>query len=364
MFYELLYPLKDVFFGFNVLRYITFRAMAAAVTAFLLCLLLGPFLIARLKERGVGQAVREKPEETRDLAGWHESKKGTPTMGGVLIVLAVLGTCLLWGNLRNTYLWLVLGVMLFLGGLGFADDMRKWRMKNARGMSSRHKLLWQGLLAFGVGAVLYLDPAVSDRLDIPFFKTWNVALGAAYIPFVFLVLAGTSNAVNLTDGLDGLAIGLVLLITLTYGVLSYVTGHAAISDYLNIFHVPGAGELAVFCASLFGAGLGFLWFNSYPASVFMGDTGALALGGAIGATSLIIKKELILVLVGGIFVAEAVSVILQVASFRLVGRRIFAMAPLHHHFQVKGWPEPKVITRFWIVGAILALLSMATLKLR
>lgn len=364
MLYELLYPLRDAFFGFNVLRYITFRAMAAAVTAFLICLILGPWMIARLKRQGLGQEVREKPEETRGLADWHQSKKGTPTMGGVLIVLAILTASLLWGHLRNPYLWLVMGVTVVLGALGFADDASKWRDKNARGISSRRKLIWQALLAFLVGSALYLDPSVGPRLDIPFLKSWNVNLGFLYVPFAFLVLGGTSNAVNLTDGLDGLAIGLCLLIALTYGALSYVTGHARFSDYLNILYVPGSGELAVFCASLFGAGLGFLWFNSYPATVFMGDTGALALGGAIGATSLVIKKELILILVGGIFVAEAVSVILQIASFRLYGKRLFAMAPLHHHFQLKGWSEPKVITRFWILGAILALLSMATLKLR
>ena len=362
MFYHLLYPLRELFFGFNIFRYITFRAAMAAVTAFALSMLLGPALIRKLSELKVGENIRKN--ECPGLYPLHKSKEGTPTMGGILILLSIIGSTLLWGDLSNQYVMLVIFATAWLGIIGFADDYMKLVKKRSMGLNPRLKFLWQLLLGLIIGVTVSYDPIIGGRLDVPFFKELVVNLGIFYSIFAALVIVGSSNAVNLTDGLDGLAIGCIIMVALAYSGMSYLTGHIRFSSYLNILHVPGVGELTVFCASIVGAGLGFLWYNTYPASVFMGDTGALALGGAIGVVAVLIKKELVLLLVGGIFVAEAVSVILQVGSYKLRRKRIFLVAPVHHHFQLKGWAEPKVPVRFWIIGAVLALLSLATLKIR
>ena len=363
MLYHLLYPLRDIFFGFNVFRYITFRTAMAATTAFLISIIVGPFVIKKLRELKVGQNIRNE-KEAPGIYDMHKHKQGTPTMGGVLILLAVTVSTVLWADIFNKYVILTLLSTIWLGIIGFMDDYIKLVNKKSKGLAGEAKLAGQLVLALIVGLILYWDPNVNHSLDLPFLKNTIFNMGIFYIPFVMLVLVGTSNAVNLTDGLDGLAIGCVIMIAVAYAGFSYVSGHAKFSSYLDIAYIKNAGELTVFCAALLGAGLGFLWFNSYPASVFMGDTGSLALGGALGIVSVLIKKELLLVIVGGIFVVEAVSVILQVGSFKMRKKRIFLMAPIHHHFQMKGWAEPKVIVRFWIVAAILALLSLATLKLR
>ncbi len=363
MFYHLLYPLKDIFFGFNLFRYITFRAAGAAVTSFLLCIILGPVIIRKLKELKVGQVIRQE-EEARGIYEFHKNKAGTPTMGGLLIVTAIVLSTVLWADLTNKYVLLAILSTAWLCALGFADDYIKLSRQRSKGLTARSKFIGQILLGLLIGLYIYFDPQIGENLDIPFLKNAFVDLGIFYVFFTMLVIVGASNAMNLTDGLDGLAIGCTVMVALTYTALSYITGNFKISDYLNITYIPGTGELAVFCAAIMGAGLGFLWFNSNPAEVFMGDTGSLALGGAIGIVATFIKKELLLVLVGGIFVAEALSVILQVASFKLFKKRIFLMAPLHHHFEKMGWPENKVVVRFWIVAAILALLSLLTLKIR
>lgn len=360
MFYHLFYPLREWWFGFNVFKYITFRAAMASVTAFLLTLIIGPRVIRYLKRLKVGERVRPETE-VRDLYELHRHKGGTPTMGGLLILLALVGSTLLWADLIELNLILAVGVTVGLGLIGFADDLSK--LKQSKGISAGRKFIWQGAVA-GAFMVALLGSGYPATLEIPFIKTPVIQLGLLYIPFAILVVVGTSNAVNLADGLDGLAIGCTILIALCLTVISYLTGHRILADYLLIPYLAGAGELTVFCAALVGASIGFLWYNSHPAEVFMGDTGSLALGGAIGAVAVLIKKELLLLLVGGIFVMEALSVILQVASFRLTGQRLFRMAPLHHHFQLIGWPESKVTIRFWIVGAVLVLLSLATLKLR
>lgn len=362
MFYHLFYPLRDIFFGFNVFKYITFRAAAGAVTAFLISVMLGPFIIGRLKQFKIGQIVRK--EEAQGIYEFHKDKEGTPTMGGLFIVLAIILSTILWADLTNKYVLLAIFSTSWLCVVGFVDDYIKLSRNRSKGLTAVSKLMGQVILGLLIGLYIYFDPQIGLNLDVPFFKNLIVDLGLWYIVFSMLVIVGASNAMNLTDGLDGLAIGCAIMIALTYTGLSYVTGNFKISDYLNIIYIPGTGELAIFCATILGASLGFLWFNSHPAEVFMGDCGSLALGGAIGAVSILIKKELLLLLVGGVFVAEAVSVILQVASYRLFKRRIFLMAPLHHHFQMRGWSENKVVVRFWIVGAILALLSLSTLKLR
>ncbi|MBI4355148.1 MAG: phospho-N-acetylmuramoyl-pentapeptide-transferase [Candidatus Omnitrophica bacterium] len=363
MLYHLLYPLRDWWFGFNVFKYITFRTACAGITAFLVCVWCGPSVIRWLARNKVGQQVRK--EDSAAFYALHGGKQGTPTMGGLFMLIAIVGTTLLWANLANAYVWIALGTTLVLGAIGFADDALKLRRHHARGLRGRAKLLWQ-CAAAGVMAYLVTRLRPTDgHLEIPFFKEWSVTLGWLAIPFMICVVVGASNAVNLTDGLDGLASGCLAMVACTYSLMAYLTGHAKFADYLEIYYAPLAGELAVFCAALAGASLGFLWFNTYPAHVFMGDTGSLALGGAIGAVAVLIKKELLLLLVGGIFVAEAVSVMMQVASYRLRNKKlVFRMAPIHHHFQVKGWAEPQVTVRFWIVGAILALLSFATLKVR
>lgn len=365
MLYYIFYPLHDYYFGFNVFKYITFRATAAAVTAMLLSIWLGPWVIRKMHELEIGHPVRR---DWFPLYAQHKSKEGTPTMGGVLIVLAVLLSSLLWANLMNRFVLLLMGSLVWLGAIGFVDDYLKVRRKSASGMTARVKFLGQVALGLFVGAFLLSDPATAGyagEVSVPFYKQPLVAnLGMFYILFALLVLVGSSNAVNLTDGLDGLAIGCVVIAALVYAILSYVSGHIAFARYLQIRYIPGSGELAVCCASIVGAGLGFLWYNAHPADIFMGDTGSLALGGAVGLVAILIKKELVLLLVGGVFVMEAASVILQVASFKLTGKRIFLMSPLHHHFQLKGWSETKVTVRFWILALIFALVALGSLKLQ
>jgi len=361
--YALFYPLREIWFGFNVFRYITFRAMMASITAFLLTLLIGPVVVRWLTSLKVGQKIRQKSEVGK-LYDLHSHKAGTPTMGGLLILFALLGSTFLWADVSNPYVLMAAAVTGFMGLVGFLDDWAKIRQKSARGLSVRSRLMWQSLIALAFGLALFWDRSFPDWLEVPFFKNPVAGMGIWMVPFIVFVLVGTSNAVNLADGLDGLAIGSTAMIALCLTLMCYLTGHRILADYLYISHIPDSGELTVFCAALVGASMGFLWYNSQPAAVFMGDTGSLALGGAIGAVSVLIKKELLLVLLGGIFVAEALSVIVQVASFRMTGRRVFLMAPIHHHFQMKGWAESKVTIRFWILGAILALMSLGTLKLR
>ncbi len=358
MLYHLLYPLRDLFTPFNVFRYITFRAAGAAVTALLLSMVLGPGFIRMLRRNQLGQAIREEGPES------HRGKAGTPTMGGLLILFALLVPTLLWADLTNTYVWLAVGVTLTYGLIGFLDDFLKIRRRHNRGLSARSKLGLQVAAGAVTGLVLYQLPDFNSTLVFPFFKHLALTLGVLYVPFAVLVLVGTSNAVNLTDGLDGLAIGATVVAAATYAVFTYLAGNAVLGGYLQVELIPGVGEVTVFCAALVGASLGFLWFNAHPAEVFMGDVGSLSLGAAIGVVALLAKQEILLVLVGGLFVLEAVSVILQVASFKLTGRRVFRMAPLHHHFELAGWAESKVIVRFWILSILFALVSLSTLKLR
>ncbi|MGE5308441.1 MAG: phospho-N-acetylmuramoyl-pentapeptide-transferase [Deltaproteobacteria bacterium] len=363
MLYYLLYPLHPLFSALNLFRYITFRAIMAALTAFLISLIAGPAVIRRIRELSIGQNIRGQ-EESKKLHELHSKKQGTPTMGGILILVAVFSSTLLWGELGSGPLQMVMFCTLWLGVTGFIDDYLKHSRKCSKGLTATAKFTSQIVLGLLIGSVLFLDPRHSTVLDVPFLKDVSIDLGVFYIVFVIAVITGTSNAVNLTDGLDGLAIGSVIMAAVAFTVLCYVTGNARFSDYLLIPYIRGAGELTVFCASLLGAGLGFLWFNCYPAEIFMGDVGSLALGGALGVVAVLIKKELLLVVVGGIFVLEALSVILQVASFKLTRKRIFKIAPLHHHFQFLGWQENKVIVRFWIIGIMLALLTIVTLKIR
>ena len=362
MLYHLLYPLRDIFFAFNIFRYITFRAAMAALTAFILSLVLGPLIIKKLTQLKIGQNIRK--EESLKLYDLHQHKQGRPTMGGILILFAILSSTLIWADLTNRYILLSMVVIVWLGIVGFIDDYIKLKRNRSKGIPPVAKLTNQIVLGLFIGIMLLLTPQNSTRLDIPFLKDLVIDLGIFYILFVVLVITGSSNAVNLTDGLDGLAIGIVIMVTLAYSVLSYVSGNVKFSQYLLIPYIKGSGELTVFCSSILGAALGFLWFNCYPASIFMGDVGSLALGGALGAVAIFIKKEMLLIIVGGIFVLEALSVILQVGSFKLLKKRIFRIAPLHHHFQFLGWEEPKVIVRFWIIAALLALLTLVTLKIR
>lgn len=363
MLYFLLYPLRDIIPGFNLFKYITFRSAMAAMTTFFICVFFGSRIIKKLAALHICEHVRQK-EEVRELYDLHHHKQGTPTMGGLMMVGAIILSTLLWADIKNKYVLLTLVAFFWLAVVGFADDMIKLTFKRSKGLSARAKFIGQIGLGLIIGVLAYLDPHISTRLDVPFLKNVALDLGVFYIFFVMLIIVGTSNAVNLTDGLDGLATGCMLMVAFSYGILSYLTGHLKFSSYLFIPYIDGVGELTVFCAAMIGACLGFLWFNCYPASIFMGDVGSLALGGAIGLIAVFIKKELLLVIVGGIFVAEAISVILQVGSFKLRKKRIFKMAPLHHHFQMLGWPESKVIVRFWIVAAILALFTLTTLKLR
>jgi phospho-N-acetylmuramoyl-pentapeptide-transferase len=362
MFYNLLYPLHEIISVFNIFRYITFRAAMAVITSFVISLILGPILIKKLKALKVGEKVNKG--DSVKLDDLHRSKRDTPTMGGLFILISVVVSTLLWSDWQNKYTWVVLFSTTWLGITGFADDYLKQIKSKAKGLSAKHKFSSQIILGLVLGVILLVFFQDSSKLEIPFIKNASLDLDGLYVIFVILVVAGTSNAVNLTDGLDGLAIGIVIMVALAFSVLCYVSGNIKLSDYFLVPYLNGSGELTIFCASIFGAGLGFLWFNCYPATVFMGDVGSLALGGALGTVALLIRKEILLVIVGGIFVVEALSVILQVASFRLIKKRIFKIAPLHHHFQFLNWPENKVIVRFWIIAALLALLTIATLKIR
>ena len=358
MLYALLYPLHTTYSAFNVFRYITFRTLVAAIMALVVSFLLGPWFISRLTALQIGQQIRPDGPAT------HHRKAGTPTMGGALILFSLTLATLLLADLTNLYVWLALGVTIGFGLIGFADDSRKLNRRNFRGLSARQKLLAQFTVATLAAFLLLFLPGFNSTVTIPFFKDLRPDLGWLYVPFAALVIVGASNAVNLTDGLDGLAIGPVIITGVTYVIFTYVSSHAGIAEYLQVPHLADAGEMAVFCGALAAAGLGFLWFNAYPAQMFMGDTGSLSLGAALGVAALICKQEIVLVLVGGVFVAEAASVIFQVGSYKLRRKRIFRMAPLHHHFELLGWPEPQIIVRFWIVSIICALLALGTLKLR
>jgi phospho-N-acetylmuramoyl-pentapeptide-transferase len=362
-----LHHLSDRFIGFNVFLYVTFRAIAAAVTAFLLTLVFGNFIIRILIALKLGQPIRGAAEVHR-LAELHGGKQGTPTMGGVLVIGSVFVSSLLWARLDNRFVWLVLFCMIYLGALGFADDYLKVTKKKSDGISGRIKLVFQIALALIVTAVFLSSPLLEVQaraLYVPFVKSPVIAnMGWFTFVFFLLVIVGSSNAVNLTDGLDGLAIGCTVTVAFAYALLSYAAGNFRIAEYLQVPFYPFAGELTVVCSALIGAGLGFLWFNCFPAKVFMGDTGSLSIGGMIGVVAICCKQELLLVVVGGVFVIEAVSVILQVMSFKLTGKRIFVMSPLHHHFELTGWKENTVIVRFWILSIMFALLGLATLKLR
>ncbi|MBI5561847.1 MAG: phospho-N-acetylmuramoyl-pentapeptide-transferase [Deltaproteobacteria bacterium] len=357
MFYYFLYPLAKYHTVFNVFQYITFRTIYAAVTALSLSFVMGPYLIERLRAINVGEVVRT------DGPPNHFSKQGTPTMGGAIIILVVIISVLLWGNLSNAYVWLMAFVTAGMGTIGFLDDYSKVVRKKKGGMRARTKFVAQICVASGAALFLYYS-RFDTAVTMPFFKNVIVDLRILYVPFVVLVIVGASNAVNLTDGLDGLAIGPMAISSATYMLLAYLAGNVKIADYLHIMYVAKAGELAVFAGAMVGASLGFLWFNAYPAQVFMGDVGSLSLGGALGTLAVITKHEVLLVLIGGIFVVEALSVIFQVGSFKLTGKRVFAMAPIHHHYELKGWPEPKIIVRFWIIAIILALVAISTLKIR
>ncbi len=364
MLYYLLYSLRGELSALNVTRYITFRTAVASLTALFLVLALGPWMIERLRRLQVGQHIRDEGPQT------HKAKAGTPTMGGVLILVGILVPTLLWADLTNLNIWIVSLSTLAFGAIGFADDYIKVVKKRSLGLTARVKLLAQFVVGLAVGTTVYLlahrvDPReYSTRLVFPFFKQIVPDLGLLYIVFAVLLLALASNAVNLTDGLDGLAIGATLIAAAAFTVLAYVSGHARFSTYLDLLYRPHAGELTVFCGAMVGASMGFLWWNCYPAQVFMGDVGSLALGGALGTVAILIKQELALFFVGGLFMVEAFSVMIQVASFRLTGRRVFRMSPLHHHFELVGWKEPQIIIRFWIVGFIFALFTLMTLKLR
>jgi len=356
--YHLLYPLHTEYSVLYVFRYITFRTIYATITALLISFILGPWMIATLQRMQIGQVIRKVGPES------HFVKEGTPTMGGALILLAIILPTLLWADLTNLYIWVTLLVTAGYGAVGFIDDYLKVVRKNSDGISARQKMFWQILIALIAALLLYNSGHFDTRLSLPFFKHVNPDLGWFYIPFAILVMVGSSNAVNLTDGLDGLAIGPMIIAAATFLLLAYLVGNAKLSSYLQITGIQGAGELAILCGAMVGAGLGFLWFNSYPAQVFMGDVGSLSLGGALGTIAVITKNEFVLVIVGGIFVIEALSVIVQVISFRYWGRRVFRMAPIHHHFELKGWAEPKIIVRFWIISIVLALIALSTLKLR
>lgn len=350
----------NVYSGFNVFQYLTLRGIFGVLTALLIALLIGPGMIRRLALYQIGQPIRDDGPQS------HLSKAGTPTMGGALILVAIAIATLLWADLRVRQVWIVLLVTLAFGVIGWVDDYRKLVLKNSKGLPARSKYFWQSVIGLGAALVLYFtaqSPA-ETQLIVPFFKTIIVDLGWLFIPLVYFVIVGSSNAVNLTDGLDGLAIMPAVMVAGALGVFAYASGHVNFAAYLQIPYVAGVGELVVFCGALVGAGLGFLWYNAYPAQVFMGDVGALALGAALGIVAVLVRQELVLLVMAGVFVMETVSVILQVASFKLTGRRIFRMAPLHHHYELKGWPEPRVIVRFWIVTVILVLIGLATLKIR
>ncbi len=352
--------LSQYFTAFAVVQYLTFRAILGVLTALGLSLLLGPMMIRRLNYLQIGQSVRTDGPQS------HLSKSGTPTMGGALILLSIFVSALLWSDLSNHYVWVVIIVTFVFGAVGWVDDYRKVVEKNSRGLPARWKYFWQSVAGLGAAIFLYNtgSSGAENELIVPFFKEVALPLGVFYVVLTYFVIVGSSNAVNLTDGLDGLAIMPSVLVAGALGVFAYLVGNVQFSEYLHIPYVAGAGELVVFCAALAGAGLGFLWFNTYPAQVFMGDVGALALGAALGVMAVIVRHEIVFFIMGGVFVLETVSVIMQVASFKLTGRRIFRMAPIHHHFELKGWPEPRVIVRFWIITLVLVLFGLATLKLR
>ncbi len=352
--------LAQSYSGFGVFQYITLRAILGVLTALVFLFIFGPAMIRRLSQYQIGQQIRELGPQS------HQKKAGTPTMGGALILVAVAVSTLLWADLSNRYIWVVLIVTLLFGAIGWWDDYKKLVLKNSKGLSARAKYFWQSVVGLGAAAFLYYgaQTPAETQLIIPFLKDTYIQLGAVFILFAYFVIVGTSNAVNLTDGLDGLAIMPTVLVAGALGIFAYVTGHVKFAGYLGIPYVNGVGEVVVICGALVGAGLGFLWFNAYPAQVFMGDIGALALGAALGVIAVIVHQEIVLFIMGGVFVMETLSVILQVASFKLTGKRIFRMAPLHHHFELKGWPEPRVIVRFWIVTVLLVLIGLASLKIR
>lgn len=359
MIYHLIYPLYEYLAVLNVFRYITFRTIYATLTALLISVIIAPWFIRKVGQYQVKQYIRD------DGPASHQNKAGTPTMGGVFIIFSVLFSVLFWADLTNPFVLLLLFVALAFGLIGFLDDLLMIRRRNSKGLSTRSKFLWEIVIALGVGVFLYLEPSYNTQLSLPFFKEVRPDLGLGYIFLIAFIIVGTSNAVNLTDGLDGLAIGPYLIAISTYLILSYLAGHVKIAEYLQIPFISNVGEVTVVCGALVGASVGFLWFNTYPAQIFMGDVGALPLGALLGTVAILAKHEILLVLVGGIFVIETVSVIIQVGFFKATnGRRIFRMAPVHHHFELKGWPEPKVIVRFWIIAAILSLMAISTLKLR
>ncbi len=360
MLYLVAQYLEKYYHSFQVFHYLTLRSILSSLTALLIALLVGPIMIRKLKQHQIGQNVRSDGPET------HLKKAGTPTMGGALILIAIAASILLWGDLTNAYVWLITLVMLGFGAIGWVDDYRKLIYKNSKGLSAGAKLFWQTLIALSAVVFLYATASVPAEtgLVIPFFKNAMVPMGILFVFFAFFVIVGTSNAVNLTDGLDGLAILPTVMVAGALGIFAYLSGHIQFASYLTIPYIAGSGEVAVLCAAMVGAGLGFLWFNTYPAQVFMGDVGALGLGAALGIIAVVVRQELVLLIMGGIFVVETLSVILQVASFKLRGKRIFRMAPIHHHFELKGWPEPRVIVRFWIISFVLVLLGLASLKIR
>ncbi len=360
MLYWLFQELSEVNSFFNVFGYITLRTILGAMTALALSLLLGPWFIRRLVKQQMGQPIRKVGPES------HFSKAGTPTMGGALILFSIVLATLLWADLSNRYVWVVIGVTLAFGVIGWIDDYKKLVLQDSAGLSARWKYFGQSLAGGAVAVFLYLtaDVPAATELIVPFFKDVALPLGVFYIFTPYFMVVGFSNAVNLTDGLDGLAIMPSVFVAAALGIFAYVAGHSVFSGYLQVPFLPGAGELAIFCGALAGAGLGFLWFNTYPAQIFMGDIGALAVGAALGLIAVIVRQEIVFIVMAGVFVMETVSVILQVASFKLTGKRIFRMAPIHHHFELKGWPEPRVIVRFWIVSVILVLAGLATLKIR
>jgi phospho-N-acetylmuramoyl-pentapeptide-transferase len=358
MLFHLLYPLHQKYGFLNVFKYITFRTFGAAITAVLLCMLVGPAYIRFLQRKQMGQVVRDDGPKS------HLSKKGTPTMGGGLILLGITVSTLLWSELTNKNVWIALLTTLLFALVGYVDDYRKVIQKNPKGLSARQKMAAQIVIAFAASYVIFWYRDTPPLLKFPFFKEWSLDLGPLFVLFATFVIVGASNAVNLTDGLDGLAVGPTITTAVTFLILAYCAGHVKIAEYLQIPHIPGAGELTVFLATVAASCLGFLWFNTYPAQVFMGDVGSLALGAALGVVAVITKNEILLALCGGIFVLEAVSVMAQVASFKMTGKRVFKMAPIHHHFELKGWAEPKVIVRFWIISVLLALVTLSTLKLR
>jgi phospho-N-acetylmuramoyl-pentapeptide-transferase len=366
MLLELAEWLAGRFTVLHVFQYITFRTIMAALTALVMSLLMGPAVLRELAALKAGQVVRSDGPQT------HLLKAGTPTMGGTMILLAVTVATLLWANLHSRYVWVVLAVTLSFGVIGFVDDYRKLVLKNSRGLPARWKYFWQSVCGLGAALFLYHTapaslgglPVAETALYVPLFKQVALPMGAFFVVVAYFMMVGFSNAVNLTDGLDGLAVMPVVLVSGALGVFAYLAGNRVFSEYLGIPSIPGAGELSIFCGALAGAGLGFLWFNTYPAQVFMGDVGALALGAALGCVAVIVRQEIVLLVMGGLFVMETVSVMLQVGSYKLTGKRIFRMAPIHHHFELKGWPEPRVIVRFWIISVVLVLIGLATLKVR